>query len=611
MYMEATSTHGAIGTAHVGIDTLANAMANWSIPEQFRAQAVQSVNLLVIYAIEGSHSAQAFVFDTKTGGALSTLLVVVNRLDSPTDQNLPVAVSYVMINSNAAVKQQYTSYDTQRCHKCAKCLWLSSCCCHTVTEYSSRGNTPEELSIIKQKLTADQYIWFTQQSLSNTVKEHVLTQNESSKSNVTLHEAIEHFLSNNLAKAEVLASYNDSILSALQSNTAALKLTSQSLKLKKIASENVRIVLSVLSKDYDFDDISTDAQFLQQFQSGRFSYENFFTTSSDNDREEIEIKYIWIVGQKIDNISYSINFLSVNITSQGLINTLLVNHTNDDLILKIVRFSILSDHGQFLNEYLSTSITPWKTNITKIALNILRYTAASVLIPQKHRMLSYFDSLTNSTMTSQPSRNRLGISEKIVALSNAISAGAKAWTDIVNAFKSSSSTTITRITRFGFNHFAQKSTVLKAINIPADRATEFINAVTIDYDLPSKGSFTLGLTYSEDFAWDRIDFLYSPSMNGTYRSLTLFKNGDSLSDTASFFIVDINADWQLAPDLLIIQSSRSILGGLFQKNRQSIQEVPHVLTMEEAIQLKDFFMLVALNNIASTLKVNVTLPALE
>ena len=100
-------------------------------------------------------------------------------------------------------------------------------------------------------------------------------------------------------------------------------------------------------------------------------------------------------------------------------------------------------------------------------------------------------------------------------------------------------------------------------------------------------------------------------MNGAYRSLTLFKNGDSLSDTASFFIVDINADWQLAPDLLIIQSSRSILGGLFQRNRQSIQEVPRILTMEEAVQLKDFFMLIALNNIASTLKANVTLPPLN
>ncbi len=196
-------------------------------------------------------------------------------------------------------------------------------------------------------------------------------------------------------------------------------------------------------------------------------------------------------------------------------------------------------------------------------------------------------------------------------MSKAVSAAAGAWKDIVTAFKSSRSTTITRIVRFGFNHFSQKSTVLKAINIPADKATEFINALAIDYNLPPKGSFVLGLTYSDDFAWDRIEYLYSPSMNGNYRSVTLFKNGDSLSNTASFFIVDVNADWQLAPDLLLIQTSKSYLGGLFESNKQSIQEVPHVLTLDEAVKLQQFFMLVAMGNLASTLHLNVTLPELN
>jgi hypothetical protein len=74
-----------------------------------------------------------------------------------------------------------------------------------------------------------------------------------------------------------------------------------------------------------------------------------------------------------------------------------------------------------------------------------------------------------------------------------------------------------------------------------------------------KGSFILGLTYSDDSAWNCAEFLYSPTNNGTYRSLTLFKNSDSLSNTASFLVIDINADWQFAPDLLLIQSSKRYL----------------------------------------------------
>ncbi|CAF3199814.1 unnamed protein product [Rotaria sp. Silwood2] len=109
--------------------------------------------------------------------------------------------------------------------------------------------------------------------------------------------------------------------------------------------------------------------------------------------------------------------------------------------------------------------------------------------------------------------------------------------------KSSNSTTLTRIIRTGFTYFQHKSRVLKVINIPAERATKFTNAIIMDYNISLQGSFMLGLTYMDDFVWDYIEYLYSPAMNGNHRSLTLFKNGDNQTNTASFFIADINADW--------------------------------------------------------------------
>ncbi|UJR24630.1 hypothetical protein I4U23_006004 [Adineta vaga] len=132
----------------------------------------------------------------------------------------------------------------------------------------------------------------------------------------------------------------------------------------------------------------------------------------------------------------------------------------------------------------------------------------------------------------------------------------------------------------------------------------------MDYNLPSKGSFMLALTYSDDFAMEQIQYLYSPDMNGKYRSLTLFKNGESIKNTASFYIIDIDADWTLAPDLLLITKSKSYLGGLWSSTSQSIQEIPHVLTIDEAFKLQQFFMLVAIGNVAGTLGINVTMPQL-
>ncbi|CAF3298587.1 unnamed protein product, partial [Rotaria sp. Silwood2] len=93
--------------------------------------------------------------------------------------------------------------------------------------------------------------------------------------------------------------------------------------------------------------------------------------------------------------------------------------------------------------------------------------------------------------------------------------------------------------------------------------------------------------------------------------LTVFKNGDSIQNTASFFIVDINANWDLAPDLLIITKQTSILGGLWSSSKQSIQQVPHVLTLDEAMKLQQFFMAIALSNMVKTFGVNVTFPTLQ
>ncbi|CAF1494856.1 unnamed protein product [Rotaria sp. Silwood1] len=578
-FMDTPVTDGSIGQAEVGISTLATVMASWFIPEEFRVKAVNNVKILIAAATEGSYIAQAFTFNIQSGALLTTLLIVAKKMPSPTNSNLPVAATD---NAN----------------------------------YVERGNTPEELNIIKQKMTADQFIWFNERSLSSIAKRSLSLNDNDNNSSNSLTEAVEKYLSNNAMKAEVLTPYNDSILTALQSNITLLKLSSQALKLAKVERQNVATLLTALATEYGFDDISSNPQFLQQLQSSRFSYENLYTSTTDDKNKDTVIKYIWILGQNLDNLTYTMNFLYLSITSRSLIETLLYNNTNNNAgnneQMKIARTSTLGDSGEFLNEHLSTLITPWKLKTTNIALNILRFIGASVLVPQKHRMLSYF----NPKIIS-PETNSNGINgheprfvDKIIALAQAVSAVTKAWKDVVSAFKTSSSTTITRITRLGFTYFHQKSTILKAIDIPADKVPEFINAIIIDYNLPSKGSFMLGLTYSDDFTWDSIEYLYSPAMDGNYSSLTLFKNGDSVKNTASFFIVDIDANWQLAPDLLLIRESKSILGGIWEETKESIQEVSHILTMEEAVLLQKFFMVIAMGNMAATFGINATYPQL-
>ncbi|CAF5034358.1 unnamed protein product, partial [Rotaria sp. Silwood1] len=169
-FINPTTTTGSIGQAQVGSSNIASVMENWAIPQQFRNQAIQNVKLLIAAADEGSYTAQAFIFDIQSTASLTSLIVVAKRIASSVDPNIPVAVAYITINTSGAVKKLYTGVPVQSCHKCPKCLWTSRCCCHTVIEQRERGITPQELNIVKQKMTADQFIWFNQQQLSSAVK---------------------------------------------------------------------------------------------------------------------------------------------------------------------------------------------------------------------------------------------------------------------------------------------------------------------------------------------------------------------------------------------------------------------------------------------------------
>ena len=620
--MQPPSTSGSRGRAILGRSNITGVLANWSLPEQFRSQAVRSISSLLAAASEGSLLAQVFTFDIPTGTSLTTLIVVVSMIAEPTDPNLPFSVAYVTINTNAALKQLQSLIPHNRCFTCRDCFWTRRCCCKYEPYHVARGHTMEEMNIVKQKMSVDQFDWFNQQNLTSRVAtaltERALSGNGNPAQEHNLIKTIDNFLSNPSVKAEVLASYNDSLLSAIQSNFTSLKQSSEVLKSSRIERNRMAVLLSSLAEEHGFEDFYANPAYAKQIESPRFSYENLYTTQSGTENRVMTIKYVWTVAQQISNSTYSLYFLSLDITSKALIQRMLSEHREGASPsrpaamarrLNVVRLSTFASNGEFLNETIMKQTAPWPHKSMRIVLNMLRFLTASVLVPQKFRMLSSFDpeiqlpgTNVNNGATNQP-RN---LALKIQALASSISSAAAATKDVINTLKSSRSTTITRIVRFGFNYFNQRSTILKAIDIPASRADEFVNAVILDYNLPSKGSFMLGLTYSSEFAWDRIEYLYSPTMNGKYRSLTLFKNGDSTKNTASFFIVDINSDWTLAPDLLLITKEKSILGGLFSSSKQSIQEVPHVLTLDEAVKLQQFFMLIAMGNIANTLGVNAT-----
>jgi hypothetical protein len=61
----------------------------------------------------------------------------------------------------------------------------------------------------------------------------------------------------------------------------------------------------------------------------------------------------------------------------------------------------------------------------------------------------------------------------------------------------------------------------------------------------------------------------------------------------SFLVADMQATFQLSPDLLIVRHSTSFLGGLFSSSHDEIKSVPHAITMPELGTLLDYFDMIA------------------
>lgn len=437
-------------------------------------------------------------------------------------------------------------------------------------------------------------------------------------------DAIEKYLSDKNVQLKVSKRYNDSVIQTLQANLSSLKVSSEMLRMSKLREEDVPGVIAALASDYGFNDTCLKTQFQKQPKPIRFSYEDFFDSSATSDKSTTaKIQYVWILAEKKNDSTCSVYFVYLKIDSKSVINTLfnVTNKTKPNVIstqkLHIIRTSKLNDDGKFSQERSLKSLSPWKVNVTNVALEIMRFTSAGLLVPSRHRMLSQFNPdviLPENNFQSTKNGNTRGLTSilnPIKSLTDAISGVAKTWKDLVSAFKTTKSGTVSNTIRFGFKYFQQKSHILKVMNIPAARVQSFIDAIQWDYDLPTRASFVLGITYSNDFTWDQVNFLYSPDTDGKYCSLTLLKTGDSNTNTASFYIISVEAYWKLASDLLIVTRSKSKLGGIFESTKQSITEVPHALTLDEATQLQKFFITVATSNLALTLGVNITLPSVN
>jgi len=75
-----------------------------------------------------------------------------------------------------------------------------------------------------------------------------------------------------------------------------------------------------------------------------------------------------------------------------------------------------------------------------------------------------------------------------------------------------------------------------------------------------------------------------------------------------FVFTDVQATFELGDDILIVNKSKSVLGGIYSSSEDKIVHVPRNLTPEDIKAVMAFFQLVSMKSIADNLGIKVADP---
>jgi hypothetical protein len=86
--------------------------------------------------------------------------------------------------------------------------------------------------------------------------------------------------------------------------------------------------------------------------------------------------------------------------------------------------------------------------------------------------------------------------------------------------------------------------------------------------------------------------LYSEDSTGNCKYICILSQKTD-AGKYNFFVANMAANFMLSPDLLVVKTTKSYLGGLFKDEHVTIKHSPHKLSPDDLSTLLDYFDLVA------------------
>ena len=205
--------------------------------------------------------------------------------------------------------------------------------------------------------------------------------------------------------------------------------------------------------------------------------------------------------------------------------------------------------------------------------------------------------------------------EKIDLLSKAADSIASGWKSIAGAFKTTSKTTIEKITDGkGYNYFKGKFNVWVCQGLRADGYDDFFRrkALRLKIEKDKKEFFVDAVEdgkIMDKHTWTNMDILFNVEgkEKGTVKGVNLIINQRS-DNKYDALLTDINADFKLAPDIFVEHTSKSVLGGIFESDKTKFITKPRNISDKDVLDVLNFYKLLGYKVLCEIFGINIKLP---
>jgi len=172
---------------------------------------------------------------------------------------------------------------------------------------------------------------------------------------------------------------------------------------------------------------------------------------------------------------------------------------------------------------------------------------------------------------------------------------------------------INRIVSNGFTSFIQRANIMQLDGVSVDMIDSFVDYLQGQIALPNsiKPHFKntmKDILYCDSNEWVMFKLVFSVGTGGDCKYVCVLAQHDEKKREINWLIADVQSLFLLAPDVIVINQSRSFLGGLFSKSEDKVVILPKTLVNEQIVVLSKFFEVVVFERFAEILKINSNVP---